>query len=175
LRSKWGLKTLRTAPRSGSSASTHPSTMWHKRSKGIFRPPSSSPYVRKVISPAPRAIFVIHLRIRWAARAGNLPINDVSDWVYAEEAGRLLDFLHVFSQHAQWKRPQAFRAGQNDKRHPLGILSVPRYPDRSRLPVMVNHPCRRGLNQFCLSSRDVAPHDRLVATVSETPINLLAA
>jgi hypothetical protein len=75
---------------------------------------------------------------------GKREINDVSDRDCAEQAWGFLDFRHVFTQHAQWKRPQAFRAGLNDKGHPLGILSVPWYPDRSRLPVMVNRPCGRG-------------------------------
>ena len=44
-------------------------------------------------------------------RDGEREINDVSDGGCAEEARRFLDFLHVFTQHAQWKGPQAFRAG----------------------------------------------------------------
>ena len=57
-------------------------------------------------------------------------------------------FLKVFLHDAQWKRSQAFRAGQHDKRHSLAILSVPGYPNRSRLPVMAHRPRRRGSNQF---------------------------
>lgn len=67
-------------------------------------------------------------------------VDDVSDRRSAEQARRLLDLPQVFAQDADWEGAQAFRAGENDKGHALGILAVSRHPDRGRLPVMVHRP-----------------------------------
>jgi hypothetical protein len=86
---------------------------------------------------------------------GKRKIDNVSDGIQAEDTGCFLDFLQIFLQDAQRKGAQAFRAGQNDERHSLGILSVSWYPDRSRLPLVRDLASRRCLNQFGDDAQEV--------------------
>src|SRR3954464_10467040 len=56
-------------------------------------------------------------------------INNVSDRIRTEQAGRFLNFLQVFGGHAERKSAQAISAGNYHERNAMRISAISGYPD----------------------------------------------